>query len=288
MTLKCDAVCVEIDRLAEQIAAGKDPRARIKQARRIGFLARELGAAAAVNASAWLDGAVTPARLEAMVEKARAAFWLAASKGGDPDFCTLTMLAIARGALSGRKEATVLAEVSAVTRVETACLVATASPAFDPRVVFEDDSRHAGVLEAMNRGDFYMLSLGGDGEYEVTLRIVDAPDPVITGDELARVIRATAPGFLSVEGPVLVCGPLEDITRGALLGLPQGLLKIQAFALAPQEDGMLEDREIDGEAQAEEEDGEAIAGFGLLFVACFAQTPPEPLARPPEIRLFPI
>ncbi len=105
---------------------------------------------------------------------------------------------------------------------------------------------------------------------------------------MARVIAATTPSYLRIEGPILVCGPPEDITLGPALRAPEGLMKLQAFALASPDDGEIEPGGIEEELQSEDDDREWVVGFSLLFVACAVAAPPQPLARIPEIRLLPI
>jgi NAD(P)-dependent dehydrogenase (short-subunit alcohol dehydrogenase family) len=90
-------------------------------------------------------------------------------------------------------------------------------------------SREAGPLGL--RVDAVAPGVGGDGAFDVVLRAVDAPEPVLRAEEYRWLQQATEIGVLRVDGPELHFGAPEALRAGARIPVAPGAVKIQVFAL---------------------------------------------------------
>lgn len=86
------------------------------------------------------------------------------------------------------------------------------------------------LVEVMNQGRGLVFSTGGDGEFEVQLRLVDALEPVLTPNEYKLVTGSTDTLIIKVESGAVVAGDLGRLgDSDRLLEVDPGYYKICAY-----------------------------------------------------------
>ncbi len=235
----------EMESLTHQVEAERDPRKRIKLARRLAFA----GASLAENEA--------PTTVEEL-EQGIAALALARRSGAVTYDLNRSQAKLARRRLEalGCAEAEILAETKKTVLVETACLAAASDPNLDTIfLTWENDE----ILRAMNQGRLFLARFGADGRYRVVLRWIDAVEPVLKAEEYRYVENASEVGQLRIESGRLLFGAPEDLANAAALDVPKGLMRVQIFCL------------LKGRSSK------------IVLVACRSDAPPPPLIRMQEL-----
>ena len=242
--LSVGAAKEEIGTLTTALDSQTDPRNRIKTARRLAYA----GSSIAFSEDP-LDVAT--------IDVALAALRRARKHGAVTDDLNRSMawLSKIRLDVTGCADFQVLAEKKKRVPVETACLAASGHENLDSEIWVGDSDV---VLEAMNRGDFFLVSVRYDGLFAVTLRIIDAPDPVLKSSEYRHLEYSTDVGFLKIENSELRCGAPEDMENAACVTVQNGLFKVQLHHLQARSDK-------------------------YVLVACETETNEEPLETVPEL-----
>jgi hypothetical protein len=244
--LTVEAASQEIATLSIKLATEQDFRAKQRLGRRLAFA----GTSVAV-AKVTLDLPVVDMALNALK--------LARKAGGTTGdlYRSFAWLSKLRLDALGCANARIIAEARKTVPVDTGCLAASAVPSLTP------DSwigPNVSVLAAMNRGEFFLIGLGADGRYRVSVRIVDAPEPVLKPDEYKLLDGATDIGVLRIANKELRCGAPENMEIAAKVAAPNGLMKVQLFRLS--------------RANTEK----------FILIGCAANEAPTPLEQIPEIR----
>lgn len=235
----------EIEALTGQIEHERDPRKRIKLARRLAFAGASLAATEDETALADLDLGIN-------------ALSLARRSGAVTDDLNRSQAQLSRRRLEvlGCAEAEILGEAKKTVLVDTACLAAAADPDLDTVfLTWENDQ----ILEAMNDGRFFLARFGADGRYRVALRWLEASEPVLKAEEYRYLENSSEPGYLRVETGRLFFGAAEKLDQAAALEVPKGLAKIQIFCLRKRASNL------------------------VLLVACRCAEPPPPIMRMQEL-----
>lgn len=239
-----DAVA-EIGRLTEAISNEPNPRNRIKTARRLAFAGISL---AIVDEDLPIED----------LDRGIAALALAHRTGAQVDELNRAQAWLTKKRLeaSGCAEAKILGEKKKNVVVESASLAAAPDNAGDGAFL---TWRNADVLAAMNDGRFFNVAFQGDDVYPVTLRWIDAAEPVLKADEYKYVEASSEVGFLRIGSGELRFGAPEDLDAAAVLEVPDGLALVRVFCIRKR-----------GRAR-------------IILVACPAENPPPPLTRLPEV-----
>ena len=208
----------EIAKLTADIAVDKDPRKRAKLARRLAFAGSSLAFSKASLDIATIDIGIvalqTSRRNGAITEDLnRSIAWLSKL----------------RLDVSGCGSFEVLAEKKKIIAAEAACLAATGKTELDADVWTGNPDI---VVPAMNRGDFFLIATGFDGRYPVTLRMTNAPDPVLNAAEYKHLECSTDIGVVVIESSVLRFGAPESMGEAACVLAPNGYVKVQLHYLS--------------------------------------------------------
>lgn len=236
---------VEIDRLAAVIPNESDPRNRIKLARRLAFAGISL---------AFIDEDLLIEDLEQGI----AALVLARKSGAQVDDLNRAQAWLTKKRLeaTGCAEAQTLGEKKKTVAVESASLAAAPDNVADGEFL---SWVNADVLAAMNDGRFFTVSFQGDDWYPLTLRWIDAAEPVLKPDEYKHLEGSSEVGFLRIDSGELRFGASEDLDEGAVLEVPNGLALVRVFCTRKR-----------GRAR-------------IVLVACPAEKPPPPLTQLQEV-----
>ena len=237
---------VEIGRLTAAIRSESDPKNRIKLARRLAFAGMSL---------AFVDEDLSTEDLERGI----AALVLARKSGAQVGGLNRTQAWLTKKRLeaTGCAEARILGEKKKTVAVESASLAAA------PDNIADDGAfltwPNADLLAAMNDGRFFKVSFQGDDWYPLTLRWIDAAEPVLKPDEYKHLEESSEVGFLRIGSGELRFGASEDLEEGAVLKVPNGLALVRVFCIRKR-----------GRSR-------------VILVACPAAEPPPPLIQLPEV-----
>jgi hypothetical protein len=230
--------------LIERIGREPDARRRAKLARRLAFVG-------ACIASGDIGDDLR------LVEVGIAALGSARRHGATNADLGRSTARLVRAKLAAAGEPAVVAERRARVAVDSGCVCCSAEPEPAPE---SWRGPIGAVLAAINRGLFFLVSIGGDGPVAVTLRVVSGTEPVLRAGEYRWLVDCTDTGFVRVDRPTLYFGPPERLRSGAQLPIGPGWMKIQVFHL------------------------DTPGGPGLVAVVCpSAYTDPE-LREVPELR----
>lgn len=157
---------------------------------------------------------------------------------------------------SGNANFVVLSERKKKICVDAACLAATGQSKLD------DDwaAAPSHVLVAMNRGDFFLTSIGADGHCAIVVRLIDTADPILKASEYKYLEASTEVGMIRIENSELKFGAPEDLSNALSVPAPNGMLKVQLHYL------------------------EKPRSYSFILVACATDQAPDPLIDIPEIR----
>ncbi len=125
----------------------------------------------------------------------------------------------------GCGEATVRAEVRKSIVVNSACLCAG-----EPGTSL-DIGTAADLLVDVNAGRGFVIETGCDGRFPVSLRLVDAPEPVLRPNDYPHLENSTEMGQVIVKGRALHFGALENLENGARVEVEPGRYLVRAFDL---------------------------------------------------------
>lgn len=237
---------VEIDRLTAAIQNEPDRRNRTKLARRLAFAAPGL---------AFIDEELTTPDLE----QGLAALPLARKSGGLIDDLNRAQARLSKKRLeaSGCADAQILGEKKKNMAVSTATLTAA------PDNISDDADflawRNEDLVAAMNDGRFFMVRFQGDDLYPITVRWIDAAEPVLKPDEYKYLEESSDVGFLRIGSGELRFGAPEDLAEAAVLKVPDGLALVRVFCIRNRDRSR------------------------IILVACAAAQPPAPLTELPHV-----
>ncbi|NJM34995.1 MAG: hypothetical protein HC850_10150 [Rhodomicrobium sp.] len=208
----------EIGKLTADISIEKDPRKRVKLARRLAFA----GSSLAFSKEA-LDTAT--------VEIGIAALQTSRRNGAVTDDLnrSIAWLSKLRLEVSGSGSFEVLAEKKKIIATDSACLAATGQTDLDVDIWTKGIET---IFPAMNRGDFFLVTTGYDGRYPVILRITNAPEPVLKAAEYKYLECSTDIGVVAITNSVLIFGAPENIREAACVPALNGYLLVQLHYLS--------------------------------------------------------
>lgn len=237
---------VEIGRLMAAVRNEPNPRNRFKLARSLAFAAVSL---------AFTDEDLTLAD----IDQGLAALALARTSGGqiNDDNRAQALLSMKRLAASGHAPARILAETEKLVPVETATLTAAPDNVSDDAEFLRWGDKE--LVAAMNDGRFFMVGFQGDDLYPVTMRWIDAVEPVLELDEYKYLEESSEVGFLRIGTGELRFGASEEMEEAAVLKVPNGLALVRVFCIQDEDDAR------------------------IILVACPAEQPPPPLISPPHV-----
>lgn len=239
----------EVRKFRQAIEAEKHPKKRMKIGR---SLANRCGGIAQLEAE--LDIAT--------IEEAIDGLKLARKVHAQTDYMNKDMALLTKRRLDamGCSDAPVLAEKRKKVSVDSGCLSAACSAPIDPDVWTGPANI---VVESMNRGEFFLINMGSDGDYSVSLRIVDAPEPVLKPEEYKKLELSTEPGYIRNTAGQLLFGAPEYLENAAVVKVASEHLSVQAYLLETSR-----------------------YRYRIILVACATEEPPAPLLQIPELRDF--
>jgi len=91
------------------------------------------------------------------------------------------------------------------------------------------------TLTRMNNGEFFCFSTGADGWFNVQLRLVEGPEPILTLKEYKRVQESSQEAIIQIpSGKIIISGYgneaiSEDATLAGSLEVPPGFYKMRVF-----------------------------------------------------------
>jgi len=218
--LSADAAMTEIRHLSTALAGEWDYRTSIRLGRRLAFAGSSLAFAPIQLELSTLDAGIAALRLSLKVgastgDLRRSMAWLS----------KLRLDAI------GCSNARITTEIKKVVLVENGCLVGSATETLDRA---DWAGRTDTALQAMNRGEFFLVSMGSDGRYCVRIRVVDSPEPCLSRKEYEKLEFATEVGFIRVTNSEVCFGAPEDLGHAAKIVVKNGITKVQCFAIGPR------------------------------------------------------
>ena len=235
---------IEMERLSDELERCTEARARWKAARALSHAAASL---AFNDALLDLDN----------VERSVAALRLAHRNGGATEFSgkAASFLARERLALLGIGDPETVFEKRKRVRVDCGCLAVGTDPKQARDWLLLNGTP---AVEALNRGDLYVLGIGGDGTLSVRLRMVTGEHPVLTAKEYAAVTETGPIGYL--KAGTLMAGEAAAIEKGVAFKVSAPVL-VQPFALNRS------------------------GSPSVIFVICTAQSQSERLNAVPELQV---
>lgn len=241
--LPVDTALKEIADLSATLAKTNDLRLKMKLGRRLAFAGSSMAFTTEEVDLANLDGGI-------------AALKLARKVGAKTDDLnrSLAWLTKLRLEKMGCDKFTIVAETKKTVAVDGGGLIAW-SALHPPFEVWA--GKPAAALAAMNRGEFFLIGMGGDGRYQVVVRVIDAPEPCVSPAEYDKLNSATEIGFLKITQSTLHFGAPDDLKACAKAPAENGVMKVQGFSVG--------------------RNGKPI------LVACAARTLPPPLQEIPEL-----
>lgn len=93
-------------------------------------------------------------------------------------------------------------------------------------------AREKDFLDLMNSGKSYFFSTGSDGDHKVQVRVIDAPEPVLSVKEYKSVLLSSPRIILNIPTGRLViddCVILQGIASPVEIGIPPGHYKCQVY-----------------------------------------------------------
>ncbi len=208
----------EIAKLTAAIAVDKDPRNKAKLARRLAFAGSSLAFSKAPLDIATIDIGI------AALHTSRRNGAITADLNR-----SIAWLSKLRLDVSGCGSFEVLVEEKKIIAAEAACLAATGKTKLDADVWAGSPDI---VVPAMNRGDFFLIATGFDGRYPVTLRMTNAPEPVLNAAEYKHLECSTEIGVVAIDSSVLRFGAPESMGTAACVSAPNGYVKVQLHYLS--------------------------------------------------------
>ncbi len=216
--LTIDAATQEINQFTTLLDAEKDPRKRVKIARRLAFAGTSLAFSKASLDLLTIDIGISALR------KAR-------RFGAITDDLNRSIAWLSKRKLevSGCAKFEVTAEKKKIVTANAACLAASGNRDLDASVWTRGPET---IVPAMNRGDFYLVATGFDGRYPVTLRMISAPEPVLNTSEYKHLECSAEVGVIRIENSELLFGAPENMKQAVSVAAPNGLLKVQLHYLS--------------------------------------------------------
>ncbi len=207
----------EIELLSVKLQKEDEPRAKIKLARQLAFAGTSLAVTDdkldLTTIESGLQGLALANRFGAQTSDLnRAVAWLTKQK--------IELL--------GCSEFSVLTEKKKRIAVNAASLAVAGSNEIDTKNWYGNTLL---AVDAMNNGEFFIVSTGNDGIYPVVARIIDASFPVLKEAEYKNLTLSSDTGIISVEGGAIWFGAPEDLSRGMKVDVEAGYYQVQLHVL---------------------------------------------------------
>lgn len=114
--------------------------------------------------------------------------------------------------LTGNDKATVLSKTAKAIAVETGTMMIG-----DPSIECDfGDSSDKALINLINQQQRFIFATGGDGLYQVQLRIIDALEPVLTPKEYKLVKNASSTGIIQISSGKIRVGDLGFVAERSL------------------------------------------------------------------------
>lgn len=84
----------------------------------------------------------------------------------------------------------------------------------DPLAGYQGSFDTSSVLERMNKGDFYCVGTGGDGSFDVTLRLVGVDEPLLGQKEYKFIVGNSKTALIKISSGFVKCADFWDLSRG--------------------------------------------------------------------------
>jgi hypothetical protein len=127
---------------------------------------------------------------------------------------TQAMLISKKLVLSGDDKAEIVSKNFHVVNVEGG-MISVGDPSIESSTTLNDFSNKS-LLEITNQGKRLYFSTGGDGSFEVQLRIVKAHEPVLSEKEYKLVLGSTEMIILEVPSGVIAVGDIGSLDKSEL------------------------------------------------------------------------
>jgi hypothetical protein len=115
-------------------------------------------------------------------------------------------------ALKGITEIKTVATKAGFANVESG-MIALGDPLFGLQP--DENCNDKGIAKAENEERFITVATGGDGDFDIIVRLIDVSEPLVSDKEMKFIEQSTAPKVIKVESGKVVCGDLWSIRDDA-------------------------------------------------------------------------
>jgi hypothetical protein len=141
---------------------------------------------------------------------------------------TLSLLILKKLSLTGDDKAEIICKKSGHVSIESGT-VSVGDPALESSIILKD-YLDKNLLEITNQGKRLFFSTGGDGLFDVQLRIIKATEPVLTPKEYKLVLGSTQTVILEISSGVISVGDLGLLDKSELkVTVPTGNYKVCTY-----------------------------------------------------------
>jgi len=127
---------------------------------------------------------------------------------------SLSLLIVKKLSLTGDDKAETISKKSGLISIESGT-VSVGDPTFEPKIILKD-YLDKDLLEITNQGKRLFFGTGGDGSFDVQLRIIKATEPVLSPKEYKLVIGSTQTVILEIPSGVISVGDLGLLDKSEL------------------------------------------------------------------------
>jgi hypothetical protein len=89
----------------------------------------------------------------------------------------------------------------------------------DPTLGYTHEYSTKDVVYRMNQYDFYCVGTGGDGSFDVTLRLVDIDEPLLGPKEYKFIINNSKTSVINITSGYIKCSDFWDIAHNEVQGV---------------------------------------------------------------------
>lgn len=139
----------------------------------------------------------------------------------------LALLIAKKLSLTGDDKAEIISKESGQVSTESG-VISIGDPTFEDSIDLNDvDDKN--LLEITNQGKRLFFTTGGDGTYDVQLRLIKATEPVLTPSEYKLVVGSTETVILQVSSGKISVGDIHFTTEDISMTIPTGNFKVRTY-----------------------------------------------------------
>jgi len=89
----------------------------------------------------------------------------------------------------------------------------------DPSLGYTGEYNKDEVIKSMNQNRFYCVDTGGDGIFDITLRVVDIDEPLLGPKEYNFIISTSKTSVINIRSGIIKCSDFWDLSNKEVPGI---------------------------------------------------------------------